>query len=208
LSGIRRGSSLTRVSALLGSAAVVIVSQIYFSQVLTPYNHDFSTIIFGVFVPLILGCALLSLTRQWVAMLAYVGFLFAVVDDVPVLFDWPRLTGFPPGVSHADMQVYLYILSLAFLMSSISLSLAKSHPSKRAILLSYLLTLFAFFSSYFDDVPLEIVKTYVTKAWYQLDIVEHLVALSIFALALLVSRGKLRLLLTGTDPGSDVSDKI
>ena len=181
-----RKSRRMRIFAIIGTGLAVLVSQAYYAVTLTPYNHTLSTVVFGVFLPLLLGCLLLAATGQWVNLLAYVGLFLSVVDDIPVLFDWPRLSGFPPGVSHFEMQIWLYILTGLLLIGSTTLALLESNGNPKIVAKAYLLTLLAFCLCFIDDLPLAIVDYYTNSAWYPFDILQHLGAVLFLGLALTI----------------------
>lgn len=184
-----RTSSKFRFFAVGATLASVIGSQTYYAITLTPYNHTSSTVIFGVFLPLLIGCVLLAITGQHVLLFGFVSLFLSVVDDIPVLFDWPRLTGIPPGVSHDAMQVYIYELSAVFLLASFCVIIWRNRPGWRRALISFALIMGVFLLSFADDLPSSAIATYADQAWYQLYALEHLASLAAFYFAILVSSG-------------------
>jgi hypothetical protein len=125
-------------------------------------------------------------------MFGFVALFVSVVDDAPIVFDWPRLTGFPPGVSHYAMQVYLYEISIAFFLLSFGLAVWRYRTSFPRSLLAFVLIFISFVMSYADDIPLNFIKKMVIQDWYALDTVEHVTSTVLFGLALVAIMDRTR----------------
>jgi hypothetical protein len=119
-------------------------------------------------------------------MLGFVALFIPIVDDAPIDFDWPRLTGFPPGLFHYTMQVYLYEASIAFFLLSFGLAVWRYHPDVLRSLLAFVLVFFSFIAGYAGDIPLKSIRNIVARNWYALYTVDHVTATIVFGLAVLV----------------------
>jgi len=186
---LARWTSLrSRLLAVAATSAVVVATEVYYALTLTSISHPFSVVIFGVGVPLAVGCILLLATSQLVPMLGFVAIFLSVVDDSPILFDWPRFNSFLPWLSHYWMQIDLYVVSAIFLIASVGIVLWRSRPGWRKALLVFFLALLTFGFCYADDVPLRFVKDAFSRYYYPLYGLEHLLAVLTFSALLLSAR--------------------
>lgn len=189
----RRRSVLVQGMAVAVTVATLGASQIYYAFFARNVVYDSSVLVFGVVVPLLVGCLCLYFTDQRVLLLGFFAIFWSVVDDAPVFFDsaltWPRVTGFHPYLPHHVTEVVLHILTFAFLLLSARLALGRSRVSGRRALSAYLLVLLAFVASYAQNIPLVAVEIFVYRSWYQLDVIEHLATVALYGLALWVARG-------------------
>jgi hypothetical protein len=183
-------SILGQAIGVLTAALIIIVSQIYYAITLNIYNHDIGTVVFGVFVPIILGCFCIGLTKQWAMLFGFLGFAIPIVDDLPIKFDWPKINGFPTGVSHDQMQTYLYALSLGCLLLTVWLSGWRKKPGRKKALLAYLLVPVAFVLNYVGDLPFDWASTLENQFWYQLDLTQHILSLGVFVVATMLIQGR------------------
>jgi len=116
---------------------------------------------------------------------AFVAYFWSIVDDSPVDFDsvhiWPQV---PSGLQHPLTEVLLHVLTAAFMCLVIRQALAGRGvaPLHNALQAS-ILTLAAFWASYFQNTPLEVVQSLAQNAWYPLDFVEHAMSVALLYLA-------------------------
>jgi hypothetical protein len=117
---------------------------------------------------------------------AFIGYFWSLVDDAPVSFDsvytWPAVTS---GFQHILTEVLLHILTAVFFYLAIrEAAKGRSIASPRKVRQVILLTLGAFWASYFQNTPLEAVQLVARNAWYPLDIVEHVVSVALLYFAI------------------------
>jgi len=184
LSSSRRSQLL----ALAAAIAVVLITQVYYALTLGSSPHSFWVVVYGVEIPLGLGCILLLATGQLVTTLGYAAIFLSVVDDYPVLFDWPRFNSFLPWLSHDSMQVILYIASFVLLAGATGVTLWRSRRGWRVAIACVLLMLLTFGFCYADDIPAAFMNTLVNQYWYELDALEHIASAAVFGFMLFISR--------------------
>jgi hypothetical protein len=178
-----------RLSAVVISCSVVFASQIYYV-----YHQVFngSTLLFGVLGPLVVGSVLLLVTDQTTVFLGFVAFFWSVVDDAPVNFDsvltWPAVTRIHPLLPHLEMEILLHALTLFLLLGAVWINLRKGGVRDGREAVCYGGAIVTFVITYLQNIPLRSIRFYVSHSWYQLDLVEHLLAVLIFALVILVAR--------------------
>jgi hypothetical protein len=173
-----------------GVALVVILSQFF---VLANPAYDTSTLLVGVLIPLVLGCGAFALNKDRVLLFAFVAFFWSLVDDAPVYFDsvytWPEVTRFHPAIPHLLLEVLLHVVTAAFLV----LALRESSKGRKLTTLRLFavgtVAVAVFVLSYAQNIPLGPVQAFVEDNWYLLDIVEHLLALVLFGLAVVIIHG-------------------
>ncbi len=186
-----RKSTAARAIAVGATVAILAISQLYYAFWARNVTYDTSVLIFGVLLPLVVGCFLLLGTDQRVLLLGFIGLFWSVVDDAPVFFDsvptWPRVTRFHPFLPHIVMEIVLHVLTFVFLFASIRFALKQSRGGRRREY-AYLIAFFAFIASYAQNIPLAVIDGYVSQSWYRLDVVERLASVAIYALALWVAK--------------------
>jgi len=121
-----------------------------------------------------------------IAFFVFMAYFWSLVDDGPVDFDsvhiWP---GVPPVLQHPLSEVFLHVLTLAFMYLAIRQALSgKGAAPLRKTLQVSILTLAAFWASYFQNTPLEALPLVVQNAWYPLDFLEHAVSVALLYLAI------------------------
>jgi len=183
---------MARAVAVAASIAVVVATEAYDAVTLTEGNHNYFTIILGVLFPLLLASVVLLATSQLDVLLCFSALFWSVVDDVPVDFDWPRLSGFPPGVTHEAMQIVIYVLSLAFMSAFLWSALRGSKADFRQTVVSIALGALALLISYADDIPLNFINDMVNDQWYQIYTLEHIVGAAVAALTIFVATSQHR----------------
>ncbi len=117
------------------------------------------------------------LDKKKIIAFASLAFFWSLIDDAPVNFDsvytWPEVTN---GLHHDIMEIVLHALTLFFLYLTIHEALKGTNPSETRVVKAYFLTFVAFILSYTQNIPLDMIQDIVTKYWYQLDVVEHILA--------------------------------
>jgi len=122
--------------------------------------------------------------RGRLAFFAFLGYFWSLADDRPIYFDsvltWPEVTG---GAQHLFLEVLLHALTLAFFLLALRAAIGGANLLGGARYRVALLTIFAFWSAYFQNTPLAWVQALGTSAWFSLDALEHLVSVGLFCLA-------------------------
>jgi hypothetical protein len=173
------------IIAAVAASLVLLLSlwYVYLNQ-----DFDATTLLAGVLLPLVLGSAILYVTKERVLLFAFLAYFWSLVDDKPVQFDsvltWPEVTRFHPATPHIFMEVVLHVLTIAFLYLAVREGLKGTALTQAKALKVSLLTLAAFVLSYAQNIPLDALQTFVTQDWYALDLVEHVVSLAFLYLAL------------------------
>ena len=184
-----RSEGLRRPASIAAAIAILVATELYVA-----YNqtYDYSTFLIGVGFPLAFGCVLFRRRADRFLLFAFVGYFWSVVDDNPVSFDsvftWPEVTRLHPILPHYTLEVAFHLATLGFMYLSVREVSGGALGSGRRALGIYLLLALAFIISYAQNIPLGAVQSVVESSWYQLDVVEHLVSIVVFSLALVEAR--------------------
>jgi hypothetical protein len=170
------------------TSTVLILSQWYVYQYPA---YDWTTLLAGVAFPLVFGIIALRFANQRLLLFAFLAYFWSIVDDAPVSFDsvfsWPEVTRFHPYLPHLFLEVVLHILTAFFLILTVREALRGTTTTRRKLFTVSMFTLFAFLLSYAQNIPLSIIQTTVENSWYSLDIVEHVVSVTLLYFAIRVA---------------------
>jgi hypothetical protein len=115
---------------------------------------------------------------------AFVAYFFSLVEDAPVyldsIFTWPEVTS---GAQHVLLEVILHLLTFLFIFLTLREARGGRPDTGDRLLLTFLLTIPAFVSSYAQNLPLEVVREVVERNFYALDLAEHLASVVLLWLA-------------------------
>ena len=174
----------------LAAAALVVIAAVY-AEVVDVY--DLTTLMVSVVLPVVLGSFFVSLTRNRIMLYAYLGLIWAVLDDRPIFFDsvltWPEVTRFNPFLPRLFMNVVIHALTVVFLYLSLREAAKGSRygfwRSPRVLIPA----LFCLVLAYAQNVPLPVVQDVVQAGanpatWYPFDIVTKLLSLFFLYVAL------------------------
>ena len=175
--------------ALILTSAIVVYGLQYAYVV---YTFDLTTLIISVILPLCLGSFFLALTGERILVYAFLAYIWAVVDDMPVFFDsvltWPEVTRFHPFLPRLFMNIVIHGLTIGFLYLAIREAL-KGRTTKGIRMYSVaLLVLVAFVLAYAQNLPLNIIQNLVENSWYPFDLAEKLASLAVFGIAVYLSK--------------------
>ncbi len=178
-----------RKAQLLGIAAVglgTLIPQIYLAS--NPQiSLDWSWFVLAVALPLVLAAAIFAALRSWTILFSFLALLWAVTDDAPVnldsIYTWPEVTRVHPVAPHLIMEVVLHVLTVAFLVLAVRSASRGRRTAGRRTIVVWTLAFFAFVASYVQNIPLALVQQVVASSWYELDIVEHALAVALIYLA-------------------------
>ncbi len=148
---------------------------------------DITTLLGGVVLPLVFGSAVLIVTKQRIAIFAFLAFFWSLIDDAPVNFDsvltWPEVTRVHPAGPHLFMEALLHVLTAVFLCLALREALKGTSLTREKVFGVALLTAAAFVLSYAQNLPLADLSTIVEQDWYQLDLAEHLASIALLYIA-------------------------
>lgn len=185
-------------ASLVAVAIAIVIPQIYLG--LNPQiNLGPIDIVLAVIAPILLAGVLFGLSRNWMFLFAFLGYIWALTDDAPVYLDsvytWPEVTS---GFQHFFTEYLFHILTFVFMALALVMAVKRKREKGRMnqtkvmsfsglsrLLASIILLGIAFLLSYAQNIPLESLQQFkYVPAWYELDIIEHV--LSIFFLYLAV----------------------
>jgi hypothetical protein len=187
---------MARVRTLTGRAALydllailatslIVVACLYYA--LVSDNYDAMTFLISVALPLVLGCAILSVRRKPILLFAFLAYIWAVLDDAPVFLDsvltWPEVTRFNPFLPRLFMNIVIHGLTLVFLYLTIREPMKGASVRLRNAYGVIVLTTVAFVLAYAQNIPVAIIQNAVLAAWYPFDIVEKLASIFFLYLA-------------------------
>lgn len=85
------------------------------------------------------------------------------------------------------MEVVLHALTIFFLYLTMREAFKGIKATESRVLYAYTLAFFAFILAYAQNIPLDPVQDIVLKAWYPLDVVEHLLSFAVLYFAVKVA---------------------
>lgn len=170
--------------AILAASLFVVAGMLYAAVTGT---YDATTFLVSVFLPLVLGSAVLSVRKERIAVFAFLAYFWAMVDDGPVFFDsvltWPEVTRFHPFLPRLFMNIVIHALTALFLYLAIRESTRSTGTSLRKAPKVIILTSAAFVIAYAQNIPLTAIQNLVDTSWYAFDIIEKSVSIFLFCLA-------------------------
>jgi hypothetical protein len=185
-----KSETLTSRAALYDLLAIlatslIVVACLYYA--LVSDNYDAMTFLISVALPLVLGCAILSVRRKPILVFAFLAYIWAVLDDAPVFLDsvltWPEVTRFNPFLPRLLMNIVIHGLTIVFLYLTIRESMKGTGARLRDAYGVIVLTTVAFVLAYAQNIPLAIIQNAVLAAWYPFDIAEKLASIFFLYLA-------------------------
>lgn len=175
--------------AIIIATSIVIAGLDYAYQV---YTFDLTTLEYSVILPLCLGSLVLALTRERILLYAFLAYIWAVLDDMPVFFDsvltWPEVTRFHPFLPRLFMNIVIHALTLLFMWLAIREALKGKMVDRTRLYEIVFLALIAFILAYAQNIPLGVVQNLVQNSWYPFDLAEKLLSIAFFTLAIYMSR--------------------
>ena len=182
-----------RTLAVSAASLGIVVS---FWYVFQNQAFDITTLLGGVVLPLVFGSAVLIVTKQRIAIFAFLAFFWSLIDDAPVNFDsvltWPEVTRVHPAGPHLFMEALLHVLTIVFLCLALREALKGTSLTGEKVFGVTLLTAAAFVLSYAQNLPLADLSTIVEQDWYQLDLAEHLASIALLYIAIRLAMGPSR----------------
>lgn len=175
------------------TTAIVIYGLQYAYNV---YTFDLTTLVVSVILPVCLGALILAATRERILLYAFLAYIWAVVDDMPVYFDsvltWPEVTRFHPFLPRLLMNIVIHALTLAFLYLAIRESMKGRTVERRRAYTLGGLVLIALVLAYAQNIPLGIVQNTVQNDWYPFDLATKLASIFVLCLAVFIAKSSER----------------
>ncbi len=185
-----------KIKTILAVLAVFIVSiavlipQRYLALHPGP-NLDWMDFVWAVVIPIALATVFFGLLKQRILLFAFLAYIWSFTDDAPVyldsVFTWPEVTS---GLQHTFLEILLHILTIIFLYLAVREAIKGTQSSAQKTTMVYILAATAFVFAYAQNIPLNIIREWTAHSWYRFDIVEHLISLGFFSLAILIARRK------------------
>jgi len=167
------------------AASLVVVAALLYAQVTGTY--DATTFVVSVVLPLVLGSAILSVSKERILLFAFLAYFWTVVDDAPVFFDsvltWPEVTRFHPFLPRLFMNIVIHALTAIFLYLTIRESIKGTSVRLENTVRVIALSSIAFVLAYAQNIPLASIQSLVQTSWYPFDLTEKLVSILFFYLA-------------------------
>jgi len=177
-------SIIYRGLAIAAASLGVVVS---FWYVFQNQAFDITTLLGGVALPLVFGSAALLVTKQRIALFAFLAYFWSLIDDAPVNFDsvltWPEVTRVHPAAPHLFMEALLHVLTVVFLCLAMREALKGTSVTREKAFGVSIFTAAAFVLSYAQNLPLGGLGTTVEQGWYQFDLTEHLASIILLYIA-------------------------
>ncbi len=128
------------------------------------------------------------LNKARIILFASIAYFWSFIDDAPINFDsvytWPEVTN---GLHHSIMEVVLHALTFFFLYLTMREAFKGIKKGEKRIFYAYTLAFIAFILAYAQNIPIDPVQDIVLKAWYPLDLAEHLLSFVVLYFAIRVA---------------------
>ena len=179
----QKKTTLFDISTVILTSTAVIAPQWYL--LVSQTSLGWTAFVGAVVVPTLLGSAIFWFGKRRILFFAFLAYIWAIVEDAPVyldsVFTWPQVTS---GLQHAFLEILFHLLTLGFMLLAIREALKGSVPSQTKLFKVFVLTMIAFILSYGQNIPLDPIQDLVRRSWIQMDVVEHLVSIVFFYLAI------------------------
>jgi hypothetical protein len=176
--------------AVLATSAVVVSATAYAEIV---YVYDLTTLVLCVIVPIVLGSLFMYATKSRIMFYAFLGFIWAALDDRPIFFDsvltWPEVTRFHPLLPRLLMNIVIHGLTVVFYYLALR---EATRDNKVGLFRSpepLILAAISCVAAYAQNIPIAFIQNIVQagtnpSSWYPFDFVTKLIGVLFLYLAL------------------------